>query len=683
MFEIAWKLALAALCSSAVTAWGQTGGGSSFDASGALGLADDGPVSVTARVVASDTARQAEVIVTAAIKPGWHIYSISQPPGGPKRTEITLKPSERYHAAGDFRATTPPDKKPEKAFGGLMVETHSGTAVWQQTIDLDAGVDLSSLKVEGSMLVQPCEANGCLLPRRIEFVATPGPAGIPTAGATATQRGPVAEPAAPQGTAGAVPPPTPASVPRPADADRFEVTDLGQTAHFSLWYAILLGLAGGLILNVMPCVLPVIGLKIFAFMQQAGQNRRQALVLNVWYSLGIWAVFLLLAALALTPKGFGWGQLFSYTEFNVAMAAIMFAMGLSFLGVWEIPIPGFIGHGKASEFALQEGAAAAVVKGILTTLLATPCSAPLLATALLWTAGKPAPEVFTVFSAMALGMASPYLLLGAFPELLRFLPKPGAWMETFQQVMGFVLLGTVVYVLTFVEWAHVVPTVGLLVGVWIACWWVGRIAPTADSQVRLRGWLTAAIIVGVSGVVMFGSVGTSFPPSLSKIMASRLEEKVEKSIAQRLATGGAADLAGAWREGGNPNLDPPATAGIAWRPFTPRVFQELLAARKTVMVDFTADWCLTCKTLEAAVLNTPAVGEAVRAHGVVPLKADWTDGDKEVTKLLAKLGSQQVPVLAIFPGDRPNQPIRLMGGYRTQTVIEALKQAASAKPSAL
>ena len=141
--------------------------------------------------------------------------------------------------------------------------------------------------------------------------------------------------------------------------------------------AIFWGFLGGLILNVMPCVLPVIGLKIVSFVQQSGQNRRRAFVLNVCYSLGLLAVFMGLAILAILFH-FGWGELFGFTWFKIGLAAVVFVMALSFMGIWEMPLPAFLGGGKAGALAAQEGAAGAFFKGVLTTFLATPCSAPLL-----------------------------------------------------------------------------------------------------------------------------------------------------------------------------------------------------------------------------------------------------------------------------------------------------------------
>ena len=242
-------------------------------------------------------------------------------------------------------------------------------------------------------------------------------------------------------------------------------------------------------LNVMPCVLPVIGLKVMAFVQQAGESRAKVLALNVWYSLGLMSVFLLLATLA-AVWNVGWGQQFSSETVTITLAAIVFAMGLSFLGVWQMPIPGFVGSGSAVELAEKEGPAGAFMKGVLTTILATPCSGPGVAVALGYCTGKPASVVYMIFAMVGLGMASPYLLIGVFPKALRLLPRPGAWMERFEQIMGLVLLATVIYLLSFTAWANVLPTVTLLLGLGAACWWIGQIPFTADLHgqgARLAG----------------------------------------------------------------------------------------------------------------------------------------------------------------------------------------------------
>ncbi len=513
------------------------------------------------------------------------------------------------------------------------------------------GLDPAKLKIDGKVTVQACNDSSkfCLPPTPIAFTAALGP-GVelpqqPTAGGAG-------RPAAGNNTT--------------FDLKSLKVVENDRILQTPMALVLLMGFVGGLILNLMPCVLPVIGLKILSFLEQSGHSRRHALVLNIWYSLGLLSVFLVLATLAVT-LGLGWGQLFSYNGFNVTLVAVVFAMGLSFLGVWEIPIPGFVGRGKAVELAEKEGFAGAFAKGAITTVLATPCTAPFLAPALTWAASQPPPQTYAVFASVGLGMASPYLLIGAFPGLIGFLPKPGAWMDTFKQIMGFVLLGTVIYMFTFLTGPLIVPTIALLFGIWGACWWIGRTPPGSDPGTAARSWMEAAAFAGVVWIFSFGW--------LAGVMRDRFDRSVEEAIAARLV-----DLKG--RGAVEEVLGPTAKAvsgkdqkHLPWQPFTRMVLEDSIASGATVLVDFTADWCLTCKTLEATVLNTQDVREAVQANGVVALQADWTHGQPEVTAMLELLGSKQVPVLAIFPAGNPNQPIVLRGGYTPQTLLDALKTA--------
>jgi len=324
-------------------------------------------------------------------------------------------------------------------------------------------------------------------------------------------------------------------------------------------------------------------------------------------------------------------------------------MALSFLGVWEVPIPGFAGSGKAAQLASQEGVTGAFAKGVLTTIMATPCGAPLLAPAVAWGIAQTPMVTFAVFISAGIGMTSPYLLIGAFPGLIRFLPKPGAWMETFRQVMGFVLLGTVVFILTFIPWPYVVPTVGLLFGLWVVCWWIGRMPVTADSGTTLRTWLTAAAIGGVAWLITFPGFSKVLPDrfapgGLASMMEGRFQRDIDSAVALELAK-----LMG----------DQPG--------------------EQTVLVDFTADWCMNCKYLEATVLNSRAVREAVERNNVVTLQADWSEGGPEVTRMLELLGSKQVPVVAIFSASNPNEPTIFRGGYTANMVVNALDKAIAEK----
>ena len=601
-------------------------------------------VAVESQFTAPAAGKPGRLFVTATIEPGWHIYSIAQPAGGPIATKITVNPPPGVRLAGEFRPTVEPEKKKEPAFDNLMVESHQGTITWYAPIELAAGVDPATLSIPGKITVQACNADSCLPPAALPFSAAVG------AGIKLPNQPPESEP------------PAPAAVGKVAfDPGALKIAENDQIKQTSMLTAILMGFAGGLILNLMPCVLPVIGLKILSFVEQSGHSRGHAFMLNVWYSLGLLSVFLVLATLAVS-LGFGWGQLFSYNEFNITLAAVVFAMGLSFLGVWEIPIPGFVGRGKALDLAEKEGVAGAFVKGVLTTILATPCSAPFLAPALTWAVGQPAPMTYAVFTATGLGMASPYLLIGAFPNLVSFLPKPGPWMDTFKQIMGFVLLGTVVFLLTFVPWPLVVPTVGFLFGLWGACWWIGRTPFTAEAGEKATAWLVAIAFAMVAGMVTFSWLGD--------VMQSRFREAIEQAIALQIS--------GPQPKQGDNNRND--RGGLPWQPFTRNALEDKVAVGQTVLVDFTADWCLTCKTLEAAVLNTREVRDFAAQNGIVSLKADWTHGEPEVTKMLELLGSKQVPVLAIFPAGNPNQPIVLRGGYTQQILLDALRKAGPSKP---
>jgi thiol:disulfide interchange protein DsbD len=343
---------------------------------------------------------------------------------------------------------------------------------------------------------------------------------------------------------------------------------------------LLTAFAAGFILNFMPCVLPVIGLKIMAFVQQSGDSRARIFMLNVWYSLGMLSVFLVLASLAVFV-GLSWGQQFSSVGFNITLSAVVFVFALSFLGVWEIPIPGFVGSGGVQSMAEKEGPSGAFLKGVLTTILATPCSGPMLTPALTWAVSQPPAITYVAFSCVGFGMAAPYLLIGAFPRLIAFLPKPGAWMDTFKQIMGFVLLGTVVFLLTFMPVPYVVPTLAFLVGLWAAFWWIGRTPLTETFQKKLRAWTAAALFGTLIGLIAFAGpfpIGRFQFDGLLNIMQSRFQRAVERELSTR-------DL-----QIPTVAADEDGSHELPWQPFSVDLLTRLTRERRTVFVDFTADW---------------------------------------------------------------------------------------------
>lgn len=270
----------------------------------------------------------------------------------------------------------------------------------------------------------------------------------------------------------------------------------------------------------MPCVLPVIAIKVLSFVQQAGESRSRILLLNLTYSLGVIAVFLLLASLAILPnvvdlswffaklgmdasKLDRWGGLFQMTGFQVAMSCLVFAMGLSLLGVFEIPVPGMIGSAAGHQH--QEGPLGAFLTGIFATLLATPCSGPFLGVTLGWSVKQPAHITYLVWSVMGLGMASPYVLLGFFPGWVKFLPRPGNWMVTFKEVCGFILMGTVIFLMSSLKANWILPLLILLLAIGFSLWMIGHLY-TINSPGRRR-WTVRTFAAIVSGLGCWMAMG--------------------------------------------------------------------------------------------------------------------------------------------------------------------------------
>jgi thiol:disulfide interchange protein DsbD len=277
------------------------------------------------------------------------------------------------------------------------------------------------------------------------------------------------------------------------------------------------------------------------------------------------SVFMILATMA-TVFGLKWGAQFNNAMFNAILASIVFAFALSFLGVWEIPLPGFASSGKMNKLADQEGPGGAFFKGILTTILATPCSGPLLVPAVAWALAQPPVITYSSFACVGLGLASPYLVIGAFPRLAAFLPKPGPWMETFKHIMGFVLLGTVVFLLTFIPMSYVVPVVTFLIGLWAMLWWVGRIPLYEPLNKRIRAWAEGAIFAAVIYAFAFGW--------LQGVMQGRFNEAVAVEVS-RQGDGTVKVVARHENE-------------LDWQPYSAELLERTVNDRKTVFVDFTA-----------------------------------------------------------------------------------------------
>lgn len=390
-------------------------------------------------------------------------------------------------------------------------------------------------------------------------------------------------------------------------------------ADGGLIWKLLAAFLGGLIMNVMPCVLPVIALKIFGFVNQAADAPERVFRLGLGFTGGVFAFFLGLAlTVARLKTAFNWGYQFQNPYLLAALIALVFAFALSLLGVFEISLSG-AAAGRLSALSGREGMSGAFLHGFFTTLLGTSCTAPFLATSLSFATTQTTPVIFLLFLAIAAGMSLPYFLLTARPAWLRYVPKPGLWMERVKQGMGFFMLAVAVWLFTVLalRGAHAVEGMSwFLLVLGLACWLFGTIRESALARIAV-----ALLPVAAYFFFLHGKLGGQTTAAAS--------EKV-------------------WK-----------TGSIEWVAYTEERLAEARKAGSPVFVDFTAEWCINCKAYEKLVLATQPVGEKFREKKVVALRADWTNTDDPVvTRALKSFGRVGVPLYVLYrPGE--SEPVVL------------------------
>ena len=448
--------------------------------------------------------QSATIEITATMEPDWHIYAFERS----KRPETTSTPTLLFfQKTTGWNVSEPVASKDaeEHTVVGELQMYHEDSVTWTITLTPEKEIVPGEFNISGKLLYQVCSQN-CDRPTFVDF-------NIPIKVDTEA----TGEPVALRFVAGE-PVRTEEEINNVSSLSAsFWNTQIAEPAvaisFMNLIGYLLMALAAGLILNAMPCVLPVIGLKIMSFESQAGENRGKVFMLNLAFSAGLISVFLILATLS-AFFGYGWGDLLTKSMWgSIVITAVVFAFGLSMLGVWEIPIPGISGGNVVGKKAEEEGLSGAFFLGILTTILATPCTGPMLVPALAITAGQPAWVTYAIFGAIGLGMAIPYLLIGIFPKLISWLPKPGKWMGTFKEVTGFVLMATVVFLLAgFSEEPrseYLVAVLTLLLVIAFGCWWIGRISISATFKEQLKGWGWGLGIIGFGAFAAFSFLGPS------------------------------------------------------------------------------------------------------------------------------------------------------------------------------
>ncbi|MBI4431407.1 MAG: thioredoxin family protein [Candidatus Omnitrophica bacterium] len=422
---------------------------------------------------------------------------------------------------------------------------------------------------------------------------------------------------------------------------RFRGNDSG------LWLALVFAFLGGLLLNLMPCVLPVLSIKILGFVKQAGEDPLAVRIHGLLFGFGVlvsfWVLSLALLALRAGGAQFGWGFQLQSPAFVSALACLFFLLALNLFGFFEWGGS----FARAGQIASRwSGFTNSFLNGALATVIATPCTAPFMGAAVGFGLSQPQWVSFLVFTSLALGMASPYVILAGNPRLLQFVPKPGPWMVVLKRVMALPLLGTVVWL------------------AWVLHLQIGRYAYFV---------LPAAMVFLIAGI-------SSFLPRIchSRESGNPVQGDLLHLVGLALLALGFAwaAVSASWSEALYSSIPRPIAIesrsdGIVWETFSPERLAELRRENKPVFIDFTAAWCLTCQVNERITFRSKEVQEKFREAGVVAMKADWTRRDETVSNALAGYGRSGVPLYVLY-GPGRGEPVILPEVITAKMVLDAL-----------
>ena len=563
------------------------------------------------------------IAAVVTIDEGWHIQSHTPSYKYLIPTELALELPEGWPEAV---IRYPAHIMWQSQFAEDPLAAYEHEAVIHVSVELPSDLATGGVEVPVELLYQACDELVCLPPTTTETTVRLeiGEAGEATGH--------------PAFTAAPTPPPD-------------------NAGGLSLLAALIPALLGGLILNGMPCVLPIVSLKLFGFAQASGKPRREIVGGALMTTLGILVSFWALAGATLLARSagqaVGWGIQFQNPVFVTFLALVLTLFSLNVWGLFEINLPHALanrlgghthsaheGHSHSHSHSAaaanhQAGGGAGYsghfFSGVFATLMATPCSAPFLGTAVGFALSQPATTIVFVFTAVGIGLATPYLLLAAMPRATRLLPRPGEWMATLRGVMGFLIAGTTI-------------------------WLLYVLAAQMDSA-RLAfleiGLLSLALFIWLqsrsrkTGLRVFGRAGAVAAAVLVLLLANG-------ATAQSRGPGSAA--------GGVQVLD--------WVPWDPVQAETLAAEGRLVFVDVTADWCATCKVNERLVLETDETAELFDRYDVVAMKADWTNRNDDIARYLASFGRYGIPFYALYrPGQEPHVFSELLRGGRLEEAI--------------
>ena len=480
------------------------------------------------------------------------------------------------------------------------------------TVPLKTELDAAALRVGGTVRYQICDDKNCFAPETVPFEAGAGP--TPAGGNVAVSGG--------SGVGSPEPPVTAATAPAANAVAAVVEADDGDAIK-STWYAFGTAFLAGLIFNVMPCVLPVLPLKVMGFYEVSQHDRSRCAMLGGVFSLGLIAVFALLGVLVLGLKLISWGGLFGKWWFVWPMVFLLIGFAAAMFGAFNFQLPAGVYRFSPRHDTVFGNFAL----GAFTAVLATPCTAPLLPPLLVWAATQAA--VVAVFSMVmvGVGMALPYLLLSFFPEVARNFPRAGAWPDLFKQMMGFLLLVAAAY----------------FAG--------GRVAPAPAFL-----WIPVAVLAVSAVYLMARTV---------QIAKGAAAVAVSSVLSVTLLGGGVA-----WAANQNGLLAPPQGAVVEqFKPYTPEQFAAA-RANGPVLVKFTANWCLSCQYIEGTVYQSPDVWSALAAKNVTAFKVDLTDDNPDGQALLLSLNpAGGIPLTAVF---QPDGPTRVLSSVYNESELMAV-----------
>ncbi len=425
-----------------------------------------------------------------------------------------------------------------------------------------------------------------------------------------------------------------------------QTTPAPVTGNFLLG-KLLAAFLGGLILNIMPCVLPVIALKILGFVQQSKESPQHVFKLGLVYTAGVLLSFFVLAAVIIAFQKAGgaasWGMQMQYPHYRLALMVVALLVALNLFGFFEINLGGRAMQ-TAGDLSAKEGSAGAFFNGVLATALATPCTAPFLAPAVGFAFAQPPHVIVLLFFAIGLGLASPYLLLSWKPQWLKFLPKPGAWMDKFKKIMGIPMLATAVWLFSLTS-SSFGQNGALGLGIFAVClaiftWIWGKFI-----QRSAKNKSTAAIIalVILAAGYLYG-----------------LENQAKWRRPQQVSV----------------KIEKAKDDEISWEPWSPEAVEKARAEGRVIFVDFTAKWCLTCKANKRSSIEIDSVRKKLKEVNAVALLADNTDPDPRIAAELQKFDRAGVPMVLVYPRDASKPPTVLPTLLTPGTVLDALTEAA-------